>query len=51
MACDTRATAGDVVAAKNCEKLARLAPNILCSCSGTSADGEQVTGISLVQNF
>lgn len=43
MAADTRATAGTVVADKNCEKLHYLAPNIRCAGAGTAADNEWVT--------
>jgi len=35
---DTRATAGTVVADKNCEKLHYIAPNIRCAGAGTAAD-------------
>lgn len=38
LAADTRATAGDIVADKNCEKLHPLADNIFCAGAGTSAD-------------
>jgi 20S proteasome subunit beta 2 len=40
---DTRATAGPIVADKNCEKIHYLAPNIFCCGAGTSADCENVT--------
>lgn len=43
IAADTRATAGDIVADKNCEKLHRLAPRIWCAGAGTAADTEMVT--------
>lgn len=43
IAADTRATAGDIVADKNCEKLHRLAPKIWCAGAGTAADTEMVT--------
>jgi len=35
---DTRATCGDIVVEKNCEKLHELAPNIFCAGAGTVAD-------------
>lgn len=35
---DTRATAGSLVADKNCEKIHYLAPNMYCSGAGTAAD-------------
>lgn len=35
---DTRATAGDIVADKNCEKLHYMADNICCAGAGTAAD-------------
>ncbi|KAI3713873.1 hypothetical protein L1987_72460 [Smallanthus sonchifolius] len=41
---DTRATAGPVVADKNCEKIHYMAPNIYCCGAGTAADTEAVTG-------
>ncbi|ODV79593.1 20S proteasome, regulatory subunit beta type PSMB7/PSMB10/PUP1 [Suhomyces tanzawaensis NRRL Y-17324] len=58
IAADTRATAGDIVADKNCEKLHRLAPKIWCAGAGTAADTEMVTQLiasnlelhSLLQN-
>lgn len=40
---DTRATAGSIVADKNCEKIHKLAPNIFCCGAGTAADTENVT--------
>jgi len=40
---DTRATAGDEVADKNCEKIHYLAPNIYCCGAGTAADTEKTT--------
>ncbi|CUM63492.1 uncharacterized protein PRCAT00001068001 [Priceomyces carsonii] len=43
IAADTRATAGPIVADKNCEKLHRLAPRIWCAGAGTAADTEMVT--------
>lgn len=43
IAADTRATAGPIVADKNCEKLHQIAPRIWCAGAGTAADTEQVT--------
>lgn len=43
IAADTRATQGDIVADKNCEKLHRISPNIWCAGAGTAADTEMVT--------
>ena len=40
---DTRATSGDTVASKNCEKLHYLAPNIFCAGAGTAADLDKQT--------
>ncbi|CEM14053.1 unnamed protein product [Vitrella brassicaformis CCMP3155] len=40
---DTRATAGDIVADKNCEKLHKMADNICCAGAGTAADLEHTT--------
>lgn len=40
---DTRATQGDIVFDKNCEKLHYIAPNISCAGAGTAADTEFVT--------
>jgi 20S proteasome subunit beta 2 len=40
---DTRATAGNIVADKNCEKIHYLAPNIYCCGAGTAADTEFTT--------
>jgi 20S proteasome subunit beta 2 len=37
LAADTRATAGSIVADKNCEKLHYLTPNIYCAGAGTAA--------------
>jgi 20S proteasome subunit beta 2 len=42
---DTRATEGDIVADKNCEKIHYLAPNIYCCGAGTAADTEYTTGM------
>jgi 20S proteasome subunit beta 2 len=41
---DTRATEGDIVCDKNCEKIHYIAPNIWCCGAGTAADTENVTG-------
>lgn len=43
IAADTRATAGSIVADKNCAKLHRLAPTIWCAGAGTAADNDKVT--------
>jgi 20S proteasome subunit beta 2 len=40
---DTRATNGEEVAEKNCEKIHNLAPNIYCCGAGTAADTEKTT--------
>lgn len=40
---DTRATNGEVVADKRCEKIHRIAPNIYCCGAGTAADAEHLT--------
>ena len=40
---DTRATNGDIVADKNCEKLHRLMDHIYCAGAGTAADCDHVT--------
>jgi 20S proteasome subunit beta 2 len=40
---DTRATSGDTVADKNCEKIHYIADNIWCAGAGTSADTESTT--------
>ncbi|ODQ65530.1 endopeptidase [Nadsonia fulvescens var. elongata DSM 6958] len=45
IAADTRATAGDIVADKNCEKLHCISSNIWCAGAGTAADTEMVTQI------
>jgi len=42
LAADTRATAGSMVADKNCEKLHHLAPNIYCAGAGTAAGNQQI---------
>ena len=43
LAADTRATNGELVADKRCEKIHRLAPNIYCCGAGTAADAEHLT--------
>lgn len=43
LAADTRATAGSIVADKNCLKLHRLTPQIWCAGAGTAADNDKVT--------
>ncbi|KAF8424884.1 nucleophile aminohydrolase [Tirmania nivea] len=45
IAADTRATSGDIVAEKNCQKLHYIAPNIWCAGAGTAADTEFVTAL------
>ena len=40
---DTRATAGNIIADKNCAKIHYMAPNIYCCGAGTAADTEAVT--------
>lgn len=40
---DTRATGGDIVADKNCQKVHPLAPNMVCCGAGTAADCDKVT--------
>jgi len=42
---DTRATEGDTVADKNCEKIHYIADNIWCCGAGTSADTEATTAL------
>jgi len=42
---DTRSTAGETVADKNCEKIHFISPNIYCCGAGTAADTENVTGM------
>jgi len=46
---DTRATAGSIVADKNCEKIHFIADNIYCCGAGTSADTEAVTAMVSAQ--
>lgn len=43
LAADSRATAGNVVADKECKKIHYMAPNIMCCGAGTAADTEMVT--------
>ncbi|KAI9670237.1 MAG: proteasome core particle subunit beta 2 [Alyxoria varia] len=45
IAADTRATAGPIVADKNCEKLHYIAPQIWCAGAGTAADTEFTTAL------
>jgi len=40
---DTRATSGNIIADKNCEKIHYLAKNMYCCGAGTAADTEQTT--------
>jgi len=44
LAADTRATGGNLVGDKNCEKIHFLAKNIYCCGAGTAADCDHVTG-------
>lgn len=46
IAADTRATAGPIVADKNCEKLHKISSHIWCAGAGTAADTEMVTQIT-----
>jgi hypothetical protein len=48
---DTRATEGEIVCDKNCEKIHYLAPNISCCGAGTAADTENVTGLFVNGDF
>jgi 20S proteasome subunit beta 2 len=45
IAADTRATSGDIVADKNCQKLHYIAPQIWCAGAGTAADTEFTTAL------
>lgn len=45
IAADTRATGGDIVMDKNCEKLHYIAPQIWCAGAGTAADTEFTTAL------
>lgn len=42
---DTRATEGNIVADKRCQKIHYMAPNIMCCGAGTAADTEAVTSM------
>ena len=42
LAADTRATGGEIVMQKNCQKVRELAPNIWGAGCGTAADMEYV---------
>jgi len=42
---DTRATEGDVIADKNCEKIHYISENIRCAGAGTAADTEFTTAL------
>eukprot|EP00835_Amoeboradix_gromovi_P003713 NODE_256_length_12667_cov_0.196292.p4 type:complete len:247 gc:universal NODE_256_length_12667_cov_0.196292:5626-4886(-) len=46
---DTRATAGQVVADKNCQKIHYIAPNIFCCGAGTAADTDYTTNMARYQ--
>jgi len=43
LAADTRATGGESVMDKNCEKIHYIAPNMYCCGAGTAADTQFVT--------
>ena len=43
---DTRATSDSTVCDKNCEKIHKISKFIYCCGAGTSADTENVTGLS-----
>jgi len=45
LAADTRSTAGDMVANKDCMKLHTIAPNMMCAGAGTSADCDKATAM------
>lgn len=40
---DTRATGGNMVSDKNCQKIHKMAPNMLCCGAGTAADCDKTT--------
>lgn len=42
---DTRATNGDIVADKKCQKIHHAAPNMLCCGAGTAADCDKMTNL------
>jgi 20S proteasome subunit beta 2 len=46
---DTRATSGQEIAEKNCEKIHYLAPNMYCCGAGTAADTEMITQTMALQ--
>ena len=46
---DTRATGGDIVSDKNCAKIHRMAPNMLCRGAGTAADCDKTTNMMASQ--
>lgn len=46
---DTRATAGPIVADKNCSKIHKIADNIYCGGAGTAADLEHTTAMLSAQ--
>ena len=48
---DTRATAGAIVADKNCKKIEYIAPNIYCCGAGTAADAEYIKGLLIIIFF
>ncbi len=46
---DTRATGGDIVSDKNCAKIHKMAPNMLCCGAGTAADCDKTTDMMAAQ--
>ena len=46
---DTRATGGDVVSDKNCQKIHKMAPNMYCCGAGTAADCDKTTNMMAAQ--
>lgn len=48
---DTRATGGDIVSDKNCQKLHKLAPNMICAGAGTAADCDKTTNMIASQMY
>jgi len=45
LASDTRATSGNIIATKNCQKLHRMANKIFCAGAGTAADCDMMTAM------
>jgi 20S proteasome subunit beta 2 len=50
-AADTRATGGNIIGDKNCEKIHYLAPNVYTCGAGTAADCDHVTGKWPLTNY